>query len=827
MVLGRITVQSALGESLRAEIDISDLGTDEASSLRVGVAGADVFRAAGLEYSASASGLDVRLQRRPDGKPYLRLSSNRAISEPFMDLVLEARWASGRVTRDYTMLFDPPNLRNSSAALASSMPVAASALPSSQGTPAPYSRPVARAVQEAPRPQAINTPPAENTSGARQTTVRPGDNASRIAAQNKPVDVSLDQMLVALLRGNPEAFVGGNINLIKSGAVVAIPDAQAAKVLSSGDAKQALIAQSQDFNTLRRKLADGVPATPLDHADRQAGGKVQTRVDDRTQTSASPDRLTLSKGTDQGMPSGEQSARDAANRTADQSKNGSALKNPQSAMPGTGGTAPGLSVAGPSGSPAVGGAPAITAIPALNSSSAAEAAISALASSSAVQSMPNALPTAPLPSVSAPASVVPTPIQQAAQAAPLAPSGPDPITWILDNPLLLGGATVLALLTGLGFAYRRKKAASSAVDSSFLDSRLQPDSFFDASGGQRVDTNASNAKKSSSLAYSPSQLDAAGDVDPVAEADVYLAYGRDQQAEEILKEALSTYPARLAIHSKLLEIYAKRRDNKAFENVALTAFKLTRGQGDEWSYISQLGRELEPSNSMYQSNASFSVSLPGKKNSDPVPLSNTIPQALTGLSPALTTVQASNLDLDLDLDFGSFPASSASIAPVLMTGSATADSGSKAEAVPDMAIPSTLLDLDLSLDDAAAAADHQDLSIKLPSSEMDHIANGMDFTPEPFVASKATIAPTAPASHTGMLEFDLDSLSLDLDPATKLPAEALTGQEKDPLEIKFLLAEEFRILGDSEGAKSLADEVVAHAKGPLKFKAQAFLNTLS
>jgi pilus assembly protein FimV len=100
--------------------------------------------------------------------------------------------------------------------------------------------------------------------------------------------------------------------------------------------------------------------------------------------------------------------------------------------------------------------------------------------------------------------------------------------------------------------------------------------------------------------YSPSQLDAAGDVDPVAEADVYLAYGRDLQAEEILKEAMRTSPMRVAIHAKLMEIYAKRRDSKAFETVAIEAFNLTHGNGPEWAYITEMGRELDPANPMYQ-----------------------------------------------------------------------------------------------------------------------------------------------------------------------------------------------------------------------------------
>ena len=124
---------------------------------------------------------------------------------------------------------------------------------------------------------------------------------------------------------------------------------------------------------------------------------------------------------------------------------------------------------------------------------------------------------------------------------------------------------------------------------------MQPDSFFGASGGQRVDTAEAGAT-GSSMVYSPSQLDAAGDVDPVAEADVYLAYGRDLQAEEILKEALRINPQRVAIHAKLLEIYAKRRDAKAFEVVAAEAYSLTRGAGPEWDHICELGQELDRAN---------------------------------------------------------------------------------------------------------------------------------------------------------------------------------------------------------------------------------------
>ena len=105
--LGRVVVQSALGEPLRAEIDFLDIAADEATSLRTAVASPEAFRAAGLSYNASVVGLQASLQKRADGRLYIRLSSEGAITDSFFDLLLEASWASGRIMRDYTLLFAP------------------------------------------------------------------------------------------------------------------------------------------------------------------------------------------------------------------------------------------------------------------------------------------------------------------------------------------------------------------------------------------------------------------------------------------------------------------------------------------------------------------------------------------------------------------------------------------------------------------------------------------------------------------------------------------------------------------------------------------------
>ena len=98
--LGRISVQSALGELLKAEIEIPNITPEEAASLKTSVASPAAFVAAGLEYNQAVASLQASLVRRADGRAYLRLSSDRPINDPFIDLILEASWSSGRIVRD-------------------------------------------------------------------------------------------------------------------------------------------------------------------------------------------------------------------------------------------------------------------------------------------------------------------------------------------------------------------------------------------------------------------------------------------------------------------------------------------------------------------------------------------------------------------------------------------------------------------------------------------------------------------------------------------------------------------------------------------------------
>lgn len=108
LALGRIAVQSALGEPLRAEIDVPQATTAELEALQAGIASPEVFKAQGMEYSNTARQILVEVVRQPDGTAKLKLSSRAPLTDPFVDLVIDANWSSGHLARSYTLLLDPP-----------------------------------------------------------------------------------------------------------------------------------------------------------------------------------------------------------------------------------------------------------------------------------------------------------------------------------------------------------------------------------------------------------------------------------------------------------------------------------------------------------------------------------------------------------------------------------------------------------------------------------------------------------------------------------------------------------------------------------------------
>ncbi len=805
--LGRLNVQSALGESLKAEIEVTSITAEEAASLRLRVAPPEAYRTAGVEYNAVLPSAQVQVVKRADGRSFLHISSDRAVLEPFVDVIVEAAWSTGRLVREYTLLFDPPNLRTaeapaaapvvSPAPAAASTPVAAAvATPISPAAPpaAPVTRPAppprVKSLGRAPAPAPEAVPaPVPLASGGDTHLVRRGESLSRIAARTQARGVSLDQMLVSLYRSNPQAFINDNINKLKAGSLLMVPSAEQAAQLSPQAAHEVILAQSSDFGAYRQRLAAGAKDTSDAAPARQAQGQVQAQVDDRKAAATpAPDRLTLTQGAAKPAAPAVVEPKDDKTRLAELSRNVEELKKLQGAA------AP----AAPTPTPAAAPLPASAAV-----------AVAAVTPPPAV---------APVASAAAKSLVPPRP------APASAPEAPGLLDAILSNDLLLPGAGVLvALLAGLGLYKVRSRMRRPAGETSFLESRLQPDSFFGASGGQRIDTREVGATgstgNSSSMSYSMSQLDAIGDVDPVAEADVYLAYGRDLQAEEILKEAMRATPERMAIRTKLLEVYAKRRDTKAFELLATQLFSLTDGSGEDWAKAQAMGQSIDAENPLYHPGGEPD----GQRSSDGKPRPDalgaatqpySVQHAPSAFEPDIDATLSGGLDLDLELEFdlpspAPAPAPKAALPPNLQPSP---------PAPPRQSEEAPALSPDSRSGPPTVAVPRPPVAPTAPAPTAPTDSHLLDFDLSGFGNDEATLTVPLSASDKAL---DFGDFDLGESPAAASSADAAG------LARKLELAEEFRQIGDSEGARDLLEEVVAKAEGALKTKAQVMLDQLA
>ncbi len=210
--LGRLTLQSSLGQPLSAQIELTAVAPDELGSVTARVADSSLYRQNNLAYQGVLSRARVTMERLPNGNAILKVTTPASVVEPFLDLLVEVSWASGRVVRAYTFLLDPPG-----------MPAATSVdpvTPPRAGAP----RAAAPAADNAASRAAAETRGAPGSS----YTVRRGDTLSRIAGETKAPSVTLEQMLVALYNGNQSAFDGNNMNRLRAGAILNIPSPEEA-----------------------------------------------------------------------------------------------------------------------------------------------------------------------------------------------------------------------------------------------------------------------------------------------------------------------------------------------------------------------------------------------------------------------------------------------------------------------------------------------------------------------------------------------------------------------------------------------------------------------
>jgi pilus assembly protein FimV len=881
--LGKLTVLSGLGQPLRAEIEVVAVQRTEAETLAARIATPEAFKEAGVDYGAVVPQMRAALRRRPDSRYVITLSTEQPVEEPFLDVLVELNWAAGRLVRQYTFLLDPAEYKGPQAITAPPKVAAPEVQPVAPSKPPAVTAEAAPApAQPAPAPVGQVREPA-GVAGTYE--VKQGDTLGKIAAANRIEGVTAQQMLVALYRANEDAFINKNMNLVRAGRVLTIPDKAAAEAVAAPDANKIVLAQAQDFNEYRAKLGQTVASAPprAEAPQQRATGRITAKPDEATAApkAAPKDELRISKADAakggkaaataraDDTAARERAAKEANERVVALEKNVQdlqkllELKNQQfadlqkqaqaakAAPPPAAAKAPEPAMAAPAPKPEPAPAPTIAkAEPPKPEAPKAEPAKPEAPKPEAVAAAPVVAPSPPAeapkaaPSPEAPKAEAPKPEapKAAAPKKPAPPPPPEPsfVDMILDEPLYLagGGGGILALLIG-GYLWRKKRSAK--LENSLLGvTTTDSSSVFGTTGGRSVDTGGSSLQTD----FSQSGIGAidTDEVDPVAEADVYMAYGRDAQAEEILKEALQKDPNRQAVRVKLLEIYAARKDLKAFETTAGELYAASGGQGPDWAKAVELGQQVDPANPMYGGRPGVS---PGRSQPAAV-----IPAAAAAAASDLSLDLAAKAPPSIDFDLDAGTRGGVAAAPDLaldVASQAPADLGfdlnlggdtqQPAEEASDFS-PSGTFIMDAATKKAVSdmvesQGDAGSLSIdfELPGTKPAGSPASFDATAKMMAQSQPTnvvdfdFKPEAAKGPGTSQGVDLSAISFDLGtPAGAEGAPVNSGWQE--VATKLDLAKAYQEMGDKDGARELLNEVLKEGDAAQQQQANTMLAAL-
>ena len=270
--LGDINLKSEPGEPLEAEISVSDVAADEQESLRVGLADVEGFRWADIEWSPQLNRLQFELQHGADGSQSIRIYTAEALQMARLHFLLQVAWSRGRVFREYLLEFEHTPDRSG-----------------------------ARQAELPPQPDvlAITRAPDEDWGAIRAAVrehhnyqVSRGDTLWEIARELRPdASVSIQQMMLALLRANPEAFSHNNINWLAAGAVLWMPGAAELQALTTSQAYAEVLAQNNVWRQARAAatVVAQAQATPATVADTELRLVPVTEEDLEGARAASPD----------------------------------------------------------------------------------------------------------------------------------------------------------------------------------------------------------------------------------------------------------------------------------------------------------------------------------------------------------------------------------------------------------------------------------------------------------------------------------------------------------------------------------------------------------
>jgi len=602
--LGNIESHSDLNQPLSAEIEVTGLGDVALSEITVALASAEAFEKVGLERPFFLTSLKFVLERKPDGSTVILMSTRDAIKEPFVDFLIEVDWPAGHMLREYTILLDPPLFLEERPAVIETPVSGVSQFQSQQTAASGGGSTVAQT--RAPRSAASGSGTRVSSANGELSygNVTRTDTLWSIAKQMRPdSSVTVQQVMMALLRNNNEAFYNNNVNYLKAGYVLRIPaDGQIADI-NPADAEREIRLQNEAWQDakgqrasqalLRAQGADqaaisgaaqrgvnaGGPRLKLVAPGAGEGGAALEGISDGTASNASEQASlgTLRSQMTMALENSEVSRQE----NIELKKRLAALEEQIASMQRL------LTLRGDT-------------LSVLQNDAGASGAIEQEA-----QQVP-------------PAEVVQTEKTPAATpiVAPVpAPEQQDLISSILADPMLLGVAVVvLLLLLATGWIIMRRRQAADEID--FQDYEEESDDIQEqvavahGNAGQAdgdITAENSSAESTSDSAEADTNLDIfhaeEDEIDTLAEADVYLAYRRFDKAEELLKVAISQNPERQDYILKLLEVYAAAENLDEFVLQAEGLYASVGAEGGEiWDKVVVMGRQLASDHPLFGGN---------------------------------------------------------------------------------------------------------------------------------------------------------------------------------------------------------------------------------
>lgn len=604
--LGQVQVKSSLNQPLLAEIPVLENAPGEAADLQIRLASSEAFARIGLERPSAAllTSLSFEIVQGAAGKPVIRITTPNRVNDPFVSLLIEAEWARGKLLREYTLLLDPPVAVPSRAT-----PSETQALPQGDVRPAPSESLSTPPPMATPRAAASAAAPSF-APGESYGPVNSGDSLWKIASQSIPdSSVNINQMMVAIQRANPDAFIGGNINRLRTGAVLRIPSRDEISAVGAREASQFVREQTSGDTPLQPIEADRSVARPASTATAAASADSRLAIvpprGDQPATAAQSGaasgaegrelRADLARAREQGEALSQEN-RELKSRVQELEKiRGDSerllelrnselqalqqrlaeLEAQRAATAATEAAASSASAVAPTvEAPAAAPSSSLPPLDPVEESAAssapaapADASADLSASSEAAAEPADADTTVSEPAASAPAT--PAPVQAEPTTPPPAetlPPRPPRQEWY-ENPLVLGGggALLIGLLALLGLRGRgRKKAAAAGAVAS---SRFEGTDF--------------------------------GVPAASAEAEHDAAAYEDAEERELL-DRVAEQPDDLERHIDLVRYYYGINDPARFEGAVEAMYAQVYDPDDaHWQQALQMGREILPDHPLF------------------------------------------------------------------------------------------------------------------------------------------------------------------------------------------------------------------------------------